>query len=197
MTNSLGPIPRTQKTGEEKFKVNTHPTEFNLLSFWQWSTSNLIDNTTRGILAEFIVAQAIGIPSGAIRTEWDAYDLETADGIKIEVKSSAYLQSWHQDKLSTLNFGIAKTKAWFPETNRYEEVAKRQSNVYVFAILTHKDKTTVDPLDLNQWQFYVLATNVLNERVGDQKTISLRNLERLCDSPVNFTMLKETISKTI
>jgi hypothetical protein len=31
--------------------------------------------------------------------------------------------------------------------------AKRQADVYVFALLAHEDRTTIDPLDLDQWKF--------------------------------------------
>ena len=58
--------------------------DLTLLDFWSWSASDLVSNATRGRLAEFIVANALGVESG-IREEWAAYDLATATGIKIEV----------------------------------------------------------------------------------------------------------------
>ncbi|MDM8523410.1 hypothetical protein QUF80_08570 [Desulfococcaceae bacterium HSG8] len=39
-----------------------------------------------------------------------AYDLETHDGIKIEIKSAAYVQSWHQKDYSKITFRIPKTR---------------------------------------------------------------------------------------
>jgi hypothetical protein len=30
--------------------------------------------------------------------------------------------------------------------------------LYVFCLLAHKDKSTLDPLNMDQWQFFVLAT---------------------------------------
>lgn len=51
-------------------------------------------NTVRGVIAEFLVASALGI-SGDMREAWSPFDLLTEDGIKIEVKSSAYVQQWH------------------------------------------------------------------------------------------------------
>jgi hypothetical protein len=64
------------------------------LEFWKWAFSDFLSNALRGVLAEFIVAKAMDC-TDVQRTEWDAYDVITSDGIKIEVKSSAYLQSWH------------------------------------------------------------------------------------------------------
>ena len=56
------------------------------------AVADIVGNTNRGALAEFIVARAIG-SEPAVRNDWAAYDLETPSGIKVEVKSSAYLQS--------------------------------------------------------------------------------------------------------
>ncbi len=57
--------------------------------------------------------------------------------------------------------------------------ANGQADVYVFALLAHADKATIDPLDLDQWTFYVMPTARLNAAVGPQKTISLSALLRL------------------
>ncbi len=44
-------------------------------------------HATRGRLAEFIVANALSVPSDGVRDEWRAYDLKTPDGVTVEVKS--------------------------------------------------------------------------------------------------------------
>ena len=61
-------------------------------------------------------------------------DLLDPRGISIEVKSAAYIQTWHQDRLSTISFNCAPSLAWDPETNRQSDVKRRQAEVYVFAI---------------------------------------------------------------
>jgi hypothetical protein len=65
--------------------------DFDLLSFWQWSASDLLSNATRGTVAEYLVARALDADPEGIRDEWAAYDLKTKDGVKVEVKSAAYL----------------------------------------------------------------------------------------------------------
>ena len=70
-----------------------------ILDYWSWVYSDIVGNTNRGALAEFIVARAIG-SEGSVRNDWAAYDLERPSEIKVEVKSSAYLQSWHQTTIS-------------------------------------------------------------------------------------------------
>lgn len=84
-------IEPTRKTGEESFRVGKKSLDVNLLNFWQWANSDLLNNVDRGKLAEFIVATSLGI-SNNISATWDSYDLEYM-GKGIEIKSSAYLQS--------------------------------------------------------------------------------------------------------
>jgi hypothetical protein len=59
--------------------------------------------------------------------------------------------------------------------------SKRQADVYVFAVLYHQDKATLNPFDLDQWNFYVLSTKVLNERTRSQHSITLKSLQALSD----------------
>ena len=168
----------TRKTGNEAFQFDGRSLPIDLLSFWQWSASDLIGNALRGVLAEFIVASAIGCHGGT-RTEWDAFDIETPEGIKIEVKSGAYIQSWSQEKLSSIQFGIRPTQGWDAKTNVYSTQSERRADVYVFCVLAHQVQETVEPLNLDQWVFYVVATKALDAAVGHQKTITLSRLRQL------------------
>lgn len=70
----LGPLPVDRKSGREPFCDGTQHLGFSLLDFWQWSSSDLISNTLRGRVAEFLVAQALGV-AGGVRKEWDSFDL--------------------------------------------------------------------------------------------------------------------------
>lgn len=167
-----------------------------LSAYWEWAHSNLMDNAERGALAEFIVKQAVGDMS-ATRTNWDAYDLLSPEGIKVEIKASGYLQSWDQDKFSSIKFSIRPTYGWDARTNSTDTVMRRQSDVYVFCLHKHKDKSTVNPLDIEQWEFYVVPTRTLNERCGDQKSITLSALKALGIEPVKYESIKKEILNTI
>src|SRR6059036_3832748 len=48
------------------------------------------------------------------RIEWNAVDFE-GRSYKIEVKSSAYLQTWSQSGPSLIRFDIAKKISWMPQ----------------------------------------------------------------------------------
>lgn len=148
------------------------------MGLWQWTSSNLLDNTMRGMLAEYMVATALGAAEKAIRTEWDAFDLVTDSGIKVEIKSSAFLQTWAQEKSSAATIQIRETLAWDKDQARYEEKRRRQADVYVICIFTGTDITRDDILDLDLWTFLVVPTTVLNEKFPGQKTVRLTVLAK-------------------
>jgi hypothetical protein len=169
---------QTRKSGNELFHSTRGPIESTLSEFWQWSASDLISNVTRGRLAEFIVAKALGVADD-MRREWDAFDLKTLSGVPLEVKSCAYVQSWKQTKLSSIVFQIPKTRAWDPNTGIYDVVSRRQAEIYIFALLAHQEGATLDPLNLDQWHFYAVLTSILNERTESQNSIALKSLKTL------------------
>lgn len=180
---SLPPLDIQQKSGDEPFIHNDQPLSANLLGFWQWFASDLVGNTMRGVLAEYIVALALDLDcTHTLRQEWDAFDLLTTSGVKVEVKSSAYIQSWEQKGYSDIRFGIQPNTA-----------GVREADVYVFCLLAHRQPEAVNPLDLDQWEFYVLATTQLDALVGGQKTIGLRSLQRLEPAVATFDTLAEVI----
>ena len=181
------------KDGDERFTREGKEENFDLLQFWRWAMSNLLDNVNRGTLAEFIVAKALGIELTKQRSSWDSYDLETADGIKIEVKSSAFLQSWDQKKHSTPSFKIPKTRSYCYETNQYTNEPKRQADIYVFALFSHTDKETADPMNFDQWSFYATSTKRIEHLAGKSRSISLATLKRMGLKPRSFSELSEEV----
>lgn len=190
----LDKIQATIKTGNEQLTYNEKSLDFSLLDFWRWSVSDILSNATRGRFAEFIVATATNIEKTALRDEWSAYDLETPDGIKLEIKSAAYIQSWFQRTLSTISFSTKAALYWDSLTNKQSDIKKRHADVYVFCLLHHDNKQTVDPLNLNHWEFYVMATKELNDYSRSQHSITLKSLQRLTQ-PILYDKLKETIKE--
>jgi hypothetical protein len=172
----LGSLKATRKSGNERLHDNGKDIGCDLLDFWQWSVSDLVSNSTRGVLAEFIVARALGIPDTGARDEWSEFDLETPDKVKIQVKSAAYVQSWAQKRLSTICFNVKASRGWDPERGMQRD-ALRHADVYVFALLAVTDKEKVDPLDVSQWEFFAVPTRFLNERKRSQHSITLASLQ--------------------
>lgn len=191
---SLDAKPAERKSGKEALFTSGRRLAADVLDFWQWSSSDLLSNALRGVLAEYIVATSVGSHLG-VRTEWDAYDMQTPQGLRVEVKSGAYLQSWKQKRLSSIQFGIRPTQGWDASTNEYSAKPVRQAQVYVFCVLAHKDKATVDPLNLDQWDFYCLASSTLDREVGAQKTIGLTRLLQLNPRQADFESLAKAIQE--
>jgi hypothetical protein len=66
---------------------------------------------------------------------------------------------------------------------------KRQADVYVFCLLAHTNKTTLDPLNVLLWEFYVVPASVLNATFPTRKTVGRGSLLRLGVRAVPYEML--------
>ncbi len=192
MTNSLDKIKSGQKTGDENLSFNGRVTGIKLIDFWKWSVSDIISNATRGRFAEFIVATALNIDLTIIRDEWSAYDLTSPEGIKLEIKSASYLQSWFQRNFSTISFSIKAARHWDSETNLQATIPARHSDIYVFCLLKNKDQATLNPMNLEQWEFYVVSTLTINNYKRSESSITLKSLQTLTTA-VTYDQLRQTI----
>lgn len=189
--DSLDGIELHKKDGSEPISYDGISIGHTIFDFWKWAYSDIISNVTRGVLAEYIVALALGIGEENVRMIWEPYDLITPGGLKVEVKSAAYLQSWKQRRLSSISFACNKTQ--IDTSLEQDGTFLRRADVYVFALLKQKDKSMLNPLDLSQWQFWVVPAETLNVKIGDGKRINTGTLQRLGIAPVAFPDLKEAI----
>jgi hypothetical protein len=204
MNTNLDRLTPPPKKGDEKFRADGEDLHFTLKDFWIWSVSDLVSNATRGRLAEFIVAKALDIGTDAIRDEWESFDLKTLDGLKIQVKSAAYIQGWKQKKLSAIIFPTRPTRFWDSETGELEKEKKRHADVYVFALLAHEEKLTIDPMNVKQWEFYVLSASFLNGYKRSQDSTTLKTLKdlkvgpkELKAGPVDYFQLAEKVRSAL
>lgn len=160
-----------------------------LRDFWAWGMSDLRTNTVRSLLAEFLVARAVGAASKP-RVEWDAYDVLTPEGIRLEVKSGAYLQAWEQSRLSTVVFGGLSARTWSP-TDGYNTASSYNADAYVFAVLTATEHDNYDALDVAQWLFWVLPVHVVAGT--GQRSMRLSRVEALAGAAVAYDALAQRI----
>jgi len=96
------------------------------------------------------------------------------------VKSAAYIQIWEQKTMSLISFRYPKTYDYDPVTGEQSAVKSRHARVYVFCLLKHQDQATLDPLNVNQWEFYVVSAKTLDERKRSQDSITLKSLQGIC-----------------
>lgn len=193
---TLTPTPTpTPLPPDSPFQSAGHTLDFSIVDFWAWSQSDLVENRNRGILAEFLVMKALGIERPT-RLEWDEVDLITENGIKVEVKSAAYIQSWKQTRFSTISFDISPRSKLLPDNN-YTNEKFRPADVYIFCLLHHKNQATIHPTNLDQWTFYVVPTKVLEEKLKEQKTLSLSTLLYLGFEGVSYEMLHKQFQRAL
>ncbi len=190
---SLARISASRKTGAEPVMAAGRPVGATVADFWGWSRSDLLDNTERGVLAEFIVATALGIPTDGVRGGLGSLGSHYAGrrpgggqvgGVPAELGPEGTFQDLVQHP---------RTLAWDADGGGFADVARRHAQVYVFALLAHTGKATVNPLDLDQWAFYVLPTAVLDGRTRSQHSITLRTLEGLT-AAVSFGGLRQAVN---
>lgn len=152
----------------------------------------LIENNLRGIFAEYLVAEALGGGWEICKGSWYSWDIYNVDmDTRIEVKSSAYIQSWYDGKMSRPNFDIApRSNGW--DGKRVTKVSGRAADIYIFALHAELDPQKADQRDASQWKFKVVQSKLLPEK---QKSIGIRPLESLSKS-VSYKELKtEILSK--
>jgi len=179
------PVP-VALSGDEPFRG----LDASVLDFWRFAMSDLKTNNVRGYLAEFLVARAVG--AARPRIEWDPWDVTDPNGVRIEVKSSGFVQAWAQSTLSAPKFRVTPAYGWDPSTGRRSEKQGFNADVYVFCLhsaVTHED---YDPLDTAQWRFYVADRSVVAARAGRQ--MGLATLTGLVGDPVGYSELRATIA---
>lgn len=188
--------------GTEKLTYGDTKLDSTILDFWSWAYSDLIRNVNRGAFAEYIVREAMNSKAGIssaqeeCRISMDAYDLLSPEGIRVEVKSSAYIQSWKSDHPSKISFRIAPAKAMDAFGNySVNSQYGRHSDVYVFCVWTATSREQ-SILDLSLWDFYVISTRALDQKVPNQQTISFNSLLSLQPRKVNYFNLYEAITKS-
>ena len=193
-------LPRIEpkaQSGDEPFRAGEKTLGFTLQDYWRWSGSEIMSNVARGVMAEALVATALGDTEGP-REEWGERDAEVPGCGTIEVKNSAYIQSWEQQDYSRISFDIAKRKsAWNPKTGKYKRLdpPERIADVYVFCLLKHRCQSTINPLDVEQWEFFVVPRSKLDSDWGDSKSIGLNSLSQLTKG-IAYDALSEEVHRT-
>ena len=131
-----------------------------VLDFWRWALSDLRMNTARGYLVEFLVAKSLGDASRS-RIEWGPVDVEAADGTRVEIKTTGYLQSWVTKRLSTPRWtfkSVAAHRVWSDDLSAWVPVDPlNRVDVWVFATQTCREHDHYDPLNVEQREFRVMA----------------------------------------
>lgn len=158
--------------------------------FWAWAMGNLRLNATRGMLAQFLVARAVD-DTRPMDDGWGNFDVLSSAGIRIEVKSSAYLPSWPQRRPSKITFSGLTGLSWDAATSDYSAVREVRADVYVFAVQTCMDHTAYDPLHLASWDFYVAPGSTI--LAAGSRSLSLSRVPEVGVGPIPWDELGAAI----
>ena len=190
-------LPVKKLSGSETFQ-NAGNKTFSVLEFWRYGFSNLNSNVLRGVLAEFLVENALKDKTDiVIRNPWGDCDVILKDGTKIEVKCCSYIQDWDQNDFSKIIFAGLKAKDlyWSSAVGKFPEgPPSYKSDIYVLALFKHQDPATLDILDLAQWCFYVVTKDKLKEITKNGGSIAIKKLEKNNIAPVSFGELGKAIA---
>jgi len=151
-----------------------------------------MQNVERGVLAEYIVATLLGVDN-ELRIPWLAYDLKLPNGKTLEVKTMSLLQAWYQTRLSNPRVVIKPTRKWDPKTNILDDTPKFHSDLYVICFFTADNHDTADPLNLVQWEFYVLPKRRIEGIWKERKSISLKFLREKSIKPTAAFELRDEV----
>ena len=181
--------------GKDLFELDGKTLDFSYMDFWKFQFSNIYN--LQEYIAEFLVAKSLGVTESFNTDHWTLYDVFYRN-TRIEVKQTSYYHPWNEGgKVSDVRvFGITKANSNYEsaaEDNRYE----RQNDIYVFCLNTGKTKEESYPLNLNNWEFYVVPTTFINEHCGDNKSISLNRLRSFGFAPLRYDEIKKAVDNII
>ncbi len=175
-----------------------------ILNFWQWAYSDLTDNVNRGVFAEWMVAKLLGLTFTECRPPWQAWDITTPEGVRVEVKASAYVHSWTAAnvplepaaKPARIEFTNLRTKAYVDAAQtQLADEPTYNADLYVFCMQTNPDPKTWDALDLSQWEYFLLPKAALVTH--GYKSMSLNTVRQLSGGSLTPTDFQDAAETTI
>ncbi len=164
----------------------------------------LISNVERGQYVECMVELALSEaqPPWSLTDTWAAWDLVQRDtGARIEVKQSAFLQTWSvptSNSKARPSFDIRARSGYSDDGSKQGSEWQptgwmRQADIYVMAWHDETDPRVADHRKPGQWQFYIVAEHRLPP---EQKSIGLNPLADLGSSCL-YSELADEVAKAL
>jgi hypothetical protein len=164
------------------------------LDFWRWAYSDLIQNITRGIVAEYLVSCAVGIESKP-RDPWNYCDVITNHGTAIEIKATGFVQAWHYEqkpKRIVPAVVLKPTKRYDPENPTIAKDKTLNADKYVICYHKEEDMARADPMDVDQWSFWILDRKDIDVLLKTRKSITIASL-RKNHQELDYSGLKDAL----
>jgi hypothetical protein len=149
----------------------------------------LIQNNARGEYVEQMVDSCLSSDWTHCAGDWAGWDFERVDGVRLQVKQSAALQTWGIAKRPA-SFSIAPASGYYINGTEWIAKASRPAHLYLFAWHGITDGTA-DHTNPRQWRFFVVPEPSLP---SGTKSISIRALERI-EKPVGISAISEEVDR--
>lgn len=170
--------------GETLAGADARLRDASILNFWQWAYSDLTNNVNRGVFAEWMVAKLLDVDLPKSRTPWEAWDIETPERVRIEVKASAYVHQWTPADGGQKPTRADPAKVVFTKlrtgsrADHGQAIVSREpvynADLYVFCLQAQAGNPEQwKGLDLGQWEFYVLPKSVMEKRNSNSMRLSV------------------------
>jgi len=159
----------------EHFSVNGRELPLTMADFQHWAYSGFGSNASRSVLAEYIVATALGI-SDKLRND-SMGSVLMDDGRRVKVSTAAYIQSCDEEHPERIAFNMA---------------CGNNPDISIFCVYTAL-MADESPLNLDLWEFYVLPSEILNTALHGKQTITLPHLLKLEPLWSDYYGLKEAV----
>jgi len=172
--------------GNECFVTGSKPLDLSLSDFWERICFNMQRSELRSMLAEFLVISSLenmGVGTCVKRCDSPYCDVITNSGYVAIIKSAAYTDSEYGDRPDCISFQI------LPSENM-------KMGVYVFCL--YKGMTENDtPLNLDLWEFYIVPSQVISQKISNRKSITLPALMDLDPILSDFYGIGEAINTSM
>lgn len=142
----------------------------------------VMNNIERATYVEALVAKLLSPEwtlSWKANYDWAPWDLQHKSGFHLEVKQSAARQPWDCDKCEKSRkpeFDIAPRKGYYPRKGPWVTKPGRHADIHIFAWHPETKARRADHRALEQWTFFVMATE--NLKLAEQRTIGIAYLDK-------------------
>ena len=153
----------------------------------EYLTAKILDNALRGYFCEAMLAEALGPVCRIASHGWAPWDLEIGpraarfpDRIRIQVKNSASLQTWHGSESppsdSLFNLTWRRRPAYWDRDAKDVPCEDEGFLCDLFALCHHpvSDPAIADQTDPAQWQVYLLAADPALGHITTAEVVACR-----------------------
>jgi len=163
-----------------------------LADFWTWAFSDLAGDRTLDTLSEFVVGLAL---ENLERARSSCAPPITYLGKRIEIRAARWNGSLDEWSLNNIRFDISPE---FAREKKGRDMGswRRQAECYVFCLFAHIGSNQGGPLNVENWEFYVVERESLDEHLGPKRRVKLLEICRM-SMPLNHERLREAIRSVV